>query len=286
MKIRKIWDAADGSATPGRVFTASINQENIAKEGDILDFIKIGVKGAVSTAAVVIEDFADLINPLTIRYAGDNRIVLTLQEMVALSAFYFNEKITIGENTDATGNNFLGNIKVPIFQKVETGKDITLQADRSAVTNIATETVAITGYWDTGITGKKPIHAVRIAHTSSGTAGIETLGSRIVPRGKMIGLIVSQPNGFADGNIDVSVQRLKILEEGEEIAALNDLADAVDLGNVDYVTPSPLADLVRPYRVFDFRPSGFDVKAKEHTIQIDVQDVSDALVFIPIIEIE
>ena len=87
MKITKIWDAADGSATPGRVFTASINQETIVKQGESLDYLMIGVKGAVSTAAVVIEDFADLINPLTLRYSGDNRLVLTLQELIALSVF-------------------------------------------------------------------------------------------------------------------------------------------------------------------------------------------------------
>lgn len=284
MKIAKIWDAADGSATPGRVFTASINQETIVKQGAQLDYIKIGVKGAVSTAAVVLEDFADLINPLTIRYAGDNRLVLTLQELVALSAFYYGEFIAFGENTDATGTDFLGGIKVPIYQPVEAGKDLTIQADRSAVTNIATETVGITGYWDTGEVGK-PIHCVRLAHTSSGTAGIETLSSQIVPKGNLIGLIVVEPNGFADGNIDTSVQRVKLLENGEVVAELNDLTDARALTFTDYVTPDPKADMLRPYRAFDFRPKGFDAKGKILTIQIDVQDVSDSLVFMPIIEI-
>lgn len=284
MKIAKIWDAADGSAAPGRVFTASINQETIVKQGEQLDYLMIGVKGAVSTAAVVIEDFADLINPLTLRYAGDNRLVLTLQELIALSVFYYGKRIAVGENTDATGNDFIGGVKIPIYQKMEAGKDFTIQADRSAVTNIATETVAITGYFDTGEVGK-PIHCVRIAHTSSGTAGIETLGSQIVPKGKLIGLIVSVPNGFADGNIDNSIQRLKLLENGEVVAELNDLADAVSLADIDYVTPSVFADLLRPYRAFDFRPNGFDAKAKTLTLQIDVQDVSDSLVFLPVIEI-
>jgi len=284
MKIAKIWDAADGSATPGRVFTGSINQENIVKQGNSLDYLMIGVKGAVSTAAVVIEDFADLINPLTLRYAGDNRLVLTLQELIALSVFYYGKRIAIGENTDATGNDFLGGIKVPVYQKLEAGKDFTIQADRSAVTNIATETVVITGYFDTGEVGKA-IHCVRIAHTSSATLGIETLGSQIVPKGKLIGLIVSTPSGFADGNIDTSVQRLKLLEDGEVVAELNDLSDAVALADIDYVTPSPLADLLRPYRAFDFRPAGFDAKAKTLTLQIDVQDASDAIVFLPVIEI-
>ena len=285
MKIRKIYDAADGSGTPGAIFTASLNEKVITQEGASLDFIMIGVKGAVSTAAVVIEDFADLINPLTIRYGGDNRIVATLQELVALSVFYYGKRPSIGENTDATGTDFIGGLKIPIYQKVESGKDLTIQLDRTAVTNIATETVAITGYWDTGETGKKAIHFVRIAHTTSGTAGIETLGSRIVPKGNLIGLVVVQPSGFTDANIDTSIQRLKILENGEEIVHLNDLADAMDMGDVDYVTPNPLADLIRTLRTFDLRPVGLDAKGKELTLQFDVQDVSDSVVILPIIEI-
>lgn len=285
-KIMKIWDSADGSATPGRTFTASINQENIEKQGNELSFLRLGVKGAVSTAAVVIEDFADLINPLTIRYGGDNRIVLTLQELCALSAFYYGHFPAIGENTDATGTDFLGDVKVPLYQKVEAGKSLTISADRSAVTNIATETVAITGYWDMQDGHTKPIHCVRVAHTTAATAGLEEIGSQVVPKGKMVGLIISEPNGFTDGNIDTSVQKVKIKEEGETIAEFNDLADAMNLGNVDYVTPSPLADLLRPYRAFDLRPLGIDTKAKKITLSLDVQDVSDAVVMIPVIEMD
>lgn len=286
MRIKKIYDAADGSGTPGAIFTATLNEKIITKEGERLDYLMLGVKGAVATAAVVIEDFADLINPLTLRYGGDNRLVLTLQELIALSVFYYGKRVAIGENTDVTGNDFIGGIKIPVYQTIESGRDLTIQLDRSAVTNITTETVALTGYWDTGETNKKPIHCVRVAHTTSATAGIETYGSRIVPKGKLIGLIIAEPSGFADSNIDTSIQRVKILENGEEVAHLNDLADAVSLADIDYVTPSVFADLLRPYRAFDFRPNGFDPKANEITLQFDVQDVSDAIVILPVIEIE
>lgn len=286
MKIQKIWDAADGSATPGRVFTASIPQESIPKDGDLLAFLKMGVKGAVSTAAVVIEDFADLINPFTLRYGAENRLTLTLQELCALMAFYYKEFPAIGENTDATGNDFIGGLKIPVYQSVEEGKQMLVQADRSAVTNIATETVSLSGYWDTGEEGRKPIHCVRIPHTSAGSAGLETLGSRVVPAGKLVGMMVSTPNGFADGNIDVSVQRLKILADGKEIAAFNALGDHTTPGELDYVTPTPQADLLRPFSFFDLRPAGLDAKAQQLSVQIDVQDVSDAVVFLPVIEVE
>ena len=284
-KVSKIWDAADGSATPGRVFTASIPQESIANEGQVLSFLKMGVKGAVSTAAVVIETFAGLIAPFTLRYGSENRIVLNLDELVALHAFIYGTDVAIGENTDNTGNDFLGNIKIPVYEKADATKQFLVQADRAAQTNIATETVSLTGYWDDSTPGNKPIHAVRVAHTTTGTAGLETLGSQIVPVGMLKGLIVKVPNGFADGNIDTSIQRVKILSNGSVVAEWNDLGDAMPLAEVDYVTPSPRADLLRQFRIFELPAPGLDAKAAQLTLQFDVQDISDAVVMIPVLEI-
>lgn len=283
--VSKIWDAADGSATPGRVFTASIAQEAIPNEGEFLQFLKIGIKGAVATAAVVIETFANLIAPFTLRYGSDNRIVLNGDELCALSVAWFKNKLAIGENTDATGNDYLGNIIVPVYEKSDTTRQFLIQADRAAQTNIATETISVSGYWGKDTGGMKPIHAVRVAHTTSGTAGLETLGSQIVPAGMLRMLIVEVPNGFDDTNIDTSIQRLKILSAGSVVAEFNDLGDAESLADVDYVTPSPLADLLRKFRVFRLPGEGLDAKATQLTLQFDVQDVSDAVVIIPVIEI-
>lgn len=286
MKIEKVWDAADGSATPGRVFTASIAQEAIPNSGEELSYLKMGVKGAVSTAAVALEAFAAVMAPFTLRQGPDNKIVLNLDELVALMAFYYKELPSCGENTDATGNDFLGGIKIPVYTKADSAKQFLAQADRSAVTNIGTETVALSAYWDVGEANRKPIHAVRIAHTTAGSAGVETLGARIVPEGKLVGLIIKEANGFTDANIDVSVQRVKILANGRKVAEFNNLADHTPVEIEDYVTPLPIADLLRQFRFFDLRPAGLDAKGQELTIQIDVQDVSDAIVIIPVIEQE
>lgn len=285
-RVQKVWDSPDGSATPGRVFTASIAQEAIPNVGQTLDYLKVGVKGAVSTAAVVIETFAGLINPFTLRYGAENRIVLTLQEMCALMSFYYHQFPAIGENTDNTGNDFIGGLKVPVYEKADPAKQFLLQADRAAVTNIGTETLAVSAYWDTNEQNRKPIQAVRVPHTTAGTAGIEVFGSKIPPTGKLIGVILGEPNGFGDGNIDTSVQKFKIYSDSQVVAEFNDLADHTPTEVLDYVTPAPLADLLRPYSFYDLRPAGLDAKATALTIAVDVQDVSDNIVVIPVMEIE
>lgn len=285
MKIYPIWDSAVGSATPGRAFTASIAQEAIPAFGERLDFLKMGVKGAVSSSAVAIETFAGLINPLTIRKGAENRIILALDELCALMAFYYGEVPTIGENTDATGNDFIGGIKIPVYDSFDPNQQFLIQADRVAVSNIATETVAITGYADTGATEKKPVHAVRIPTTTSGSAGLETFGSSMPPVGNLQGIIIKVPNGFADGNIDVSLQKIKLYEDTQVVAEFNALADVTHATAIDFVTPSPMADLLRQFLFLDLRGMGFDTKAKRYTLAWDVQDVSDAIVIIPVFDI-
>lgn len=285
MRIAKVWDAADGSATPGRVFTATIAQEVIPALGHRLDYLKLGVKGAVSTAAVVIETFAGLISPFTLRKGGANRIVLALDELCALSVAYYKNKLAIGENTDNTGNNFIGNIMIPVNDSFDPANQFLVQADRVAQTNIATETVGLTSYADIEANPGKPVHAVRIQHTTSGTAGIEQMQSKIPAVGMLKKLMIKVPNGFSDGNIDTSIQRLKIYDDMQLIAEFNDLTDAETLVDTDYVTPSPIADLLRQFRVFSFGDVGLDASKGTLSYAFDVQDVSDAIVIIPVLEI-
>ena len=285
MKISKVWDAADGSPTPGRVFAASIAQEVVPGLGQRLDYMKLGVKGAVSSAAVAIETFAGLISPFTLRKGAENRIVLALDELCALSVAIFGHRIAIGENTDNTGNDFLGDIRIPVFDDVDSANQFLVQADRVAVTNIGTETVSLSAYFDTGMTEMKPIHAVRIPHTTVGTAGMEQFGPKIPAVGTLKKIIVKVPNGFADGNIDTSIQRLKVFDETQVVAEFNDLGDAVTLGDLDYVTPTPYADLMKQFRVFDLGPAGLDATKGTLSLAFDVQDVSDACVIIPVLEL-
>lgn len=285
MRIAKVWDAADGSATPGRVFTASIAQEVIPALGTRLDYLKLGMKGAISTAAVAIESFAGVMSLFTLRKGAANRIVLALDELCALSVFIFGNRIAIGENTDNTGNDFLGDIRIPIFDTFEQTNQFLVQADRTAVTNVATETVSLTSYADAVANPSKPIHAVRIQHTTSGTAGIEQLQSRIPAVGTLKGIIIKVPNGFADGNIDTSIQRVKIYDDTQVVAEFNDLGDAETLGDIDYVTPTPYADLMRQFRVFRLGDLGLDASKGTLSVAFDVQDISDAIVMIPVLEL-
>lgn len=285
MKIVKVYEGTDPGATPGRVFTATIPQETIIPEGKVLNFLKMGLKHAVSTAAVVIEDTATVLSEYVFRVGAESRIIMSLADLCALHWAVFREAIVIGENTDATGNNFIGGVKVPIFAEADQAKPFTHSAERTAVSNASVETLAISAHYDESTNGRKAIHAIKVPYTTAAAAGYDTPAFRIAPVGTLRYLIIRQPNGFADGNIDVSVQRVRILVNGQLYTQLNSLADAVPYPGVDLVTPSPIADLYRPYLIFDLGETGIDTKGQEVTLQLDVQDVSDAISIIPVIEL-
>lgn len=285
MRASKVWDGTDPGATPGRVFTASIPQETIIPEGVELTHMKLALKGAISSAAVAVESFAGVLSEYVLRVGAENRIILNLRDMIALQAFYFKTLPTIGENTDNTGNDFIGGVTLPVFAKVEQNKPLSHSAARTAVTNVGTETLAATAYFEDKPTGKKPIHAVAVPYTTAAATGYDTPAFRIAPVGTLIGLIIQQANHFADGNIDVSVQRVRLLADGQVHSQFNALTDHTTIAAVDHVTPSPMGDLLRDYSIFDLRESGIDAKAQELTLQLDVEDASDAIRIIPVMEL-
>lgn len=285
MKVTKIWDGTDPGATPGRAFTASIPQETIIPEGKSLLFLRIAVKGAISTAAVALESFAGVLSEYVFRVGAENRIIGNLADLCAIHWAIFREPINHGENTDNTGNNFLAGIKIPVFMTADAAKPFTHSAERTAVTNVGTETVGISAAWADAVSGGKPIHAVKVPYTTAAAAGYDTPAFRVAPVGKLRYLIINIPNSFTDGNIDVSVQRVRVLVNGQLYSTLNALTDAIGHQNLDLVTPTPIADLMRPYLIFDLGDDGIDTKGQEVTLQLDVQDVSDAISIIPVIEL-
>ncbi len=286
MKPVKIYDGTDPGATPGRVFTASIGQETIVPEGKFLDHLCLGLKGAVSTAAVVIETFAGVLSEYSLRVGAETRILANMRQLCALMKAYYDDLPFIWENTDNTGNDFIGGVRVPIQAPVDAAKPITHASTYATQTNIGTETLAISGYFDEDAKGKKPIHAVSIGMTTAGAAGYDVLGFRLAPVGKLRYLIIQQLAKFADGNVDNSVQRVRILVNGQIYGQFNALADSVKNSGKTVGVIDPMDDLMTGMDIFDLGESGLDCKGQEVVLALDVQDVSDAITILPVIEME
>lgn len=282
-RFSSIYDGADPGGTPGRVFTASIGQETIVPDDKFLDHLLMGLKGAVSTAAVAIEDFVGVLSEYNFKAGSETRIQLNMRQLVALMLFYYGDLPMIWENTDNTGNDFVNGVKVPIQETVDATRPLSHSATRTAVTNIGTETLAISGVYYKDNKGKKPIHAVRVPFTTAASTGYDQLGVTLPPIGDLIGVIVQQVAVFADGNIDISVQRLQMNVNGQPHSKLNAAAHSGGWAGRSVGVLDPMDDLLNPFSMWDFREDPIDLTKDKVEFAVDVEDTSDAITLIPVI---
>ncbi len=285
MKILPIEDASAPSATTGAVFTASIGTKEAVKQGNFLDSIYMGLYGAVSTAAVVIETFAGLVSEFVVRSGDKTVIQLAYDECVALSCWFYNKLPRLWENTDNTGADFIFGVRIPIQQEVSDSKRIYYAATRAAQTNIGTEALTMSGKWLANKPDRKGISAVRIPYTTAAATGFSMMGVTLPPIGKLIGIIVKQTAEFADGDNSLSIQRLRVFENGEMTNELNVAADTPVAPFITDGTLSPATDLLKDFHSFDFREEPIDLSQSRVELAVETQDASDAVVIIPIIEL-
>lgn len=286
MRYEPIYDAGESGATPGRVFTASINDEQIIPKGPYLDHFLMGLKGAVSTAAVAIETFIGVLSTYTFKAGAETRIQLSGRQLVALMAFYYNQLPLIWENTDATGNDFVFGIKVPIQETIDPERALSHSATRTAQTNIGTETILSYGAYMKDAKGRKPIHAVAIPYTTAGATGLTNLGVKMPKIGKLIGLLVQHSAIFADGVITQSINHVQVLKDGV-VENYLPAAGGCNLGPVRTVgVLDPMDDLLKVFSAWDFRDEPIDLKEGDIELKVDIQETSVATNIIPVIERE
>lgn len=279
-------DGADPGANLGAAFTASIGETNIPPKGSFLSHFTIGLRGAVSTAAVALEAFVDVLNPFTFKVGQETRIQLRGRDLIALMAWYFKEMPMVWENTDNTGSDFVLGIKIPINEKIDPSNTYTYAATRNAVTNIGSETLALQATYLSDDKGRKPIIAVELPYTTAAATGYTQLGVKMPPLGKMIGLLVFNTTVPVDGAASFSIQRVQIMENGQQTSKLLGACSGVLPAGVADGTLSPIVDVLKGYQVYDFRDEPIDTKAAEITFSVDVQGTSEATRFIAVIEKE
>lgn len=284
MKTRKIWDGTVPSADNGLDFDASIGAEPIISKGPFLDRLHLGLFGDVSTAAVVIETFANELSEYILEIDGETRIKMDAQDLCALMVAFYGRAPSIQENTDGTGHDFLQDIEIPI--QAPHGKDVTIShaATNEGQTNITNTEINLYGEWHENAGDKKPIIAVKINLTTAASAGWDLRDLRIAAQGNLRGILIRQANPYSDANSDISVQRVTLLEDGvvhSEFHALSCMSLKIPLL---YTDDDPLTSLLKNYSFIDLSDEPIDGTAKELKLQLDVQDVSDTVDIIPIIE--
>lgn len=277
-------DGADPGGNLGATFTASLAEANVNPKGKFLDSIFLGFNATGATAAVVMETFVGLLNPFTFKAGQETRIQLRARDLIALMSFYYGRGPNMFEETTATGYNRVMGIRIPIQEVIDPSLTYTYAATRVSQTNQSAEVLALAAKYLDDSKGRKPIIAVELPYTTSGSTGYTAIGVNLPPVGNLIGLLIFQTTVPTNTTILYDVQRIQMYIDGRlgpkmPAFIMNEWPSGVLEG-----ATSPLQRILNNYSIVDFRDEPFDAKAHLITFQVDVEVASEATRFIGIFE--
>lgn len=279
-----ILQGADPGGNLGSAFTASLPERELIPKAKYLHELLIGMKHDNATAANTAEASLDILQPFILKVGQETRIQLRGRDLVALQAFWYGEMPRIYEADAATDDFKVGGIRVPVYETIDRNQSYSWGATRVALTNASGEVLEVAGRWSDNILKPKPIYAVEQPFTTAAATGRTNLNIQLPRLGKLVGLIVFNTNAPTNTTDASSVQRVQLYIEGQRGPQYN-------IGTRGYVPglqvgaqDSPPFDILAPYSFVDLREDPIDVKGQSVEIEVDVEDATDAVRIIPIIE--
>lgn len=279
-----VYQGADPGGNLGGAFTASLAERELVAKGAYLHEFIVGLKHDNATAANTAEDSLNILNPFVFKIGQETRIQLRGRDLVALQAFWYGEAPRIYEADAATDDFKVLGIRVPVYEQIDRNQAYSWSATRVALTNASGEVLEVAARWAERALKPKPIYAVEQPFTSAAATGRTNLNIQLPKLGNLVGLILfntNNPTNTADAS---SVQRIQLYLNGVRGPQYN-------IGTRGYVPglqvgaqDTPIFDILSAYSFVDLREDPIDAKGQNIEIEVDVEDASDAVRLIPIIE--
>ena len=280
-------DVVLGGANPGNTlgqsFAANINATQLTPKGKYLDYLLIGLKGAVSTAPVTIATALSAISQFTFKAGQETRIQLNGRDLLALMAAFYKQMPFAWQNTDNTGSTFVLGIKVPIQEVIDSNVAYTYSFNYTAQTNFASAVLTMTAVYKDSDGGKKPIIAVPVAYTTPGATGSTSVNARVTNLGKMAGLLIFNTTAPSDAGDIYDIQRVQVVENGKQTSLLDTASPDPLHAIAGYADSSRFGVALQPYAYWEFNDEPLNVKDGYVEFIVDVETVSEATRLIPII---
>jgi len=161
---RLIWDEES--------FAASKDLENLTP-GRYIHKLNIALTGEMTAAsAVTPATFADILNPLEVRLLGSPVIYMRGSDIWAFNQLYLGKvplTMTPSAATDSTVRIF--GLEVPIQQPPRGPGELTVRAERVAVSGVDTETITVSEYSSDTALAPAYYHIVEIPYTLASSTG-------------------------------------------------------------------------------------------------------------------
>src|SRR5713101_4316813 len=291
-------------ANVGETFTASIaNRQIIVQKNEAYwDSLLLAFRGT-ETGVVTLNSFLALVNPLLF-IANEPRISMRGRDLYALSAAVYGIQPRVIEGATGTTDSVFG-IRTPLWVKTKTSESYAWNATRIAVTNIASEVfhLALQVIGTAPPAGASPgndllpyrgtgrIDAREIPFTTPAATGITQVTPKLPKLGKLLGLLTfctTVPTTAAVTSdveflfLDSPTFRYVAASWDDMHGTLNSVEDQGAAAAAPAIT-NQLA--MQNYGWLDFRDEPIDLIAEDIALSIDAEVVSEAVRFIPVIEV-
>ncbi len=280
--IQTLFDAAAPAGEIGAAFTANQGPNVIPPNGAYLDHLLISITGDIATAAVPVETFMGVLSQFTLKAGQETRIQLNGNDLIALMAAYYNELPESGPDS-GTGNDWVFGIKVPVQEAISQGTTYTWSATYVAQTNCTVVKMCVQAVYEDNANGRRPIIAVPISFTTPGATGMTSINARLQNLGDLVGLLVQQTTVFGNASDVWDIQRIQLVENGKQTSLLSMANGTKLLGQSSFGIANPLSELLAVYSFFPFNESPLNVSDGYVEFIADVETVSEAVRFIPIV---
>ena len=287
MRMRALEDGVVPGTNLGVGFTTSIAEKSIALEGgeNYLAEMVISYKGD-GTGVVAMETFLDLVNPLSFK-ANNPRINLRGRDIFALNIAWFGNVPAFIEGGSGTDDKVAG-MRIPLQVVPGQAEALAYSITRAAVANIATEVLRLSLRSFESIPEPMPgrIDAKEILVTTPASLGIADLVETIPRIGRLMGILVFQTTVPTESADTADVQRAFLETPRGRFGDyhVQDMMGAF----TDYfqeIPTGPLQDILANYGWIELREEPIDLVTDEVKIKADVGVVSEAVRFIPVIEV-
>ncbi len=291
-------------ANLGETFTASIPNRtiNVQVGEGYWDSLTLGFRGSLTTT-VLLETFLPLVNPLTF-IANEPRIQLNGRDAFALHTAFFGQPPKYNEGSTGTTNSVFG-IQIPLWVKPKSASEsYAWNATRVAVTNVASEvlslgltylnappaTEALAGIDRLSYRGPGRIDARQIPFTTPAATGVVQVTPKLPKLGKLLGLLVFNTTVPTNAAVTADTEFLFLDSSKSRIVSANwsdmqaDFWSPGDFTRAD-ATAMVTRQVLQNYGWLDFRDEPIDLIGDDIALTVDAEVVSEAVRFIPVIEV-
>lgn len=279
-----VFQGADPGGNLGGAFTASLAERELVTKGGYLHELTLGMKADTATAAVTLPTFLDTLNPFVFKVGQETRIQLRGRDILALNMFLYGSVPLFWSADSVSDDAKILGLKIPIWEKIDPNKSYSWGATRVGQTNVSGEVLELAARWSEKILNPNPIYAVEQPFTTAAATGRTNLNIQIPKLGNLIGLILFNTNAPTNTVDASSVQRIQLYLNGVRSSQFNVGTQGWVKGFNQENQALLMQDVFSNYMFIDLRDDPIDTKSNNVEIEVDVEDASDAVRLIPIIE--